>query len=223
MLTLYGFDVSNYHNMIKLALALKGIKCDVETTYPNQSAEFLQISPMGKVPALKTEHGVLVETNVILEYLDSTYDGMALYPANPFEKAQVQELVKMVELYLELPARRCHVEAFFGGSVPELTKKETKRALLNGIQGLSRVASFSPYLAGDTLTAADIMFVFSADMAAGVAAKLFDIDLLAEAPGAKELMKTLNQLPEVQSIVEAKKAAMPEFMAYVSAAMKKHA
>jgi glutathione S-transferase len=66
MLTLYGFDVSNYFNMIKLALSIKGLEYETVTVYPNQSEDYLTKSPMGKVPALETDQGILTETNVIL-------------------------------------------------------------------------------------------------------------------------------------------------------------
>lgn len=216
MLKLYGFDVSNYYNMAKLAMALKGLEYQTVLTYPNQTPEFLALSPMGKVPVLKTDQGVLIESNVILEYLDSLTPDNPLYPSDPFEKARVQELAKMVELYLELPARRCFGEAFFGGTVADLTKTEAKKALLNGIQGLARAAEFSPYLAGDTFSAADIVFAFSADLAAGVAAKLFEIDLLAEAPEAKALLEKLYKMPEIQTINADKKAASGAFNKYIA-------
>ena len=216
MLTLYGFDVSNYFNMIKLALAIKGIKYKVVTLYPNQSNEYLSKSPMGKVPALETEQGVLTETNVILEYLDDTYPDKPLYPGNTFEKAKIRELVKMAELYLELPARRCHPEVFFGQTVDELTKKETKRALYKGIEGIARCAQFNPYIAGEQLTAADIVFLYSADLASVVAGKLFGFDLLDMAPGAKQLMTILNQREDVIKIAEDRKIGNINFKKYIA-------
>lgn len=216
MLTLYGFDVSNYFNMIKLALDIKGIDYKTVILYPNQTPEYLSKSPMGKVPALETEQGILTETNVILEYLDEAYPDTPLYPGNTFEKAKIKELVKMAELYLELPARRCHSEAFFGQKVDELTKKEVKRALCKGIEGMARCAQFSPYLTGEQLTAADIVFLYSADLAAAVAGKLFAIDLLEMAPGAKQLMATLNQRQDVIKIAEDRKLANVEFKKYLS-------
>jgi glutathione S-transferase len=89
------------------------------------------------------------------------------------------------------------------------------------MQALSRAASFSPYLAGDKLTAADIFFLYSASLASVVAKKLFDIDLLAEAPGAKELFAKLNAMPEVQAIAKDTKAAQPAFEAYLAKAFAK--
>jgi hypothetical protein len=64
MLTLYGFDVSNYFNMIKLALAIKGIEYKTVILYPNQSDDYLTKSPMGKVATLESEQDVLTETNL---------------------------------------------------------------------------------------------------------------------------------------------------------------
>jgi glutathione S-transferase len=216
MLTLYGFDVSNYFNMIKLALAIKGVEYKSVILYPNQSADYLTKSPMGKVPALETEHGILTETNVILEYLDDTYPNNPLYPGNTFEKAKIRELIKMTELYLELPARRCHPEVFFGQAVDNLTKKEVKRALYKGIEGMARCAQFSPYLAGKQLTAADIVFFYSADLASAVADKLFNLDLLDMAPGVKQLMATLNEREDVIKIAKDRKTANIEFKKYIT-------
>ncbi|MGY0583831.1 MAG: glutathione S-transferase family protein [Paraglaciecola chathamensis] len=220
MLKLYGFDVSNYFNMIKLALAHKGLNYEVVNVYPNQEPEFLAKSPMGKVPALETEDGIIVETNIIMEYLDAKYPDKPLYPADPFAQARVKELVKFMELYLELPARRCHPEAFFGSKVSDETRKEVKRALFRGMTGLNRLASFSPYVAGDAFSAADIMFLYSVDLAAGVAHKLYEVDLLDGSTGAKNLMAKLNELPEVQKIAADRKAANKAFVEYVTSFQK---
>jgi glutathione S-transferase len=202
--------------MIKLALALKGIEYKTVTVYPNQSAEFLKVSPMGKVPALVTEKGALSETNIILEYLDQAYPSKPLYPGDVLQQAKIKELIKITELYLELPARRCHAKVFFGQTIDDLTKKEVKRALYKGVDALARCAKFSPYITGDQLTAADIVFLYSADIAALVAKKLFQIDLLELAPGAKQLMAQLNDYPEVIKIAEDRRLANPAFKAYIA-------
>lgn len=216
MLTLYGFDVSNYFNMLKLALSTKGLEYKTVLVYPNQTSEYLQLSHMGKVPVLETEHGMLTETNVILEYLDEAYPEKPLYPGNAYQKAKIKELVKVLELYLELPARRCHAAAFFGSSVSDETRKEVKRALYKGIDALSRLTKFSPYVAGNQFTAADIMFLYTADLAAAVAHKLFNIDLLSLAPGSKELMALLNENEEVKNIAADRKEANVAFKKYVT-------
>ncbi len=50
MFRLYGFSVSNYVNMVNLALLEKGLPFDFVLTTPDQSPEFLVKSPPGAMP-----------------------------------------------------------------------------------------------------------------------------------------------------------------------------
>ncbi|MHC8341704.1 glutathione S-transferase family protein [Pseudomonas sp. HLT2-19-2] len=216
MLKLYGFSVSNYYNMVKLALLEKGLPFEEVLFYPGPSAEALAISPRGKVPVLGVEQGFVNETSVILEYLEQSQKGTPLLPSDPFERSQVLALAKEIELYIELPGRACYGEAFFGMTVPEAIKDKTKAELLLGFASLSRHGKFAPYVAGDSLSIADLYFLYSVPLACAVAQKLFDLDLLAEMPAAKALLERLEQNPHVQRIAKDKEAAMPAFMAMVA-------
>jgi glutathione S-transferase len=80
MLKLYGFPVSNYTNMVELALLEKGLSFEYVMTLPAQTDEFLAISPRGKVPALGTPKGYVNETDAILDYLEDLGGGRALMP-----------------------------------------------------------------------------------------------------------------------------------------------
>ncbi|CAN7177535.1 glutathione S-transferase [Pseudomonas sp. LjRoot277] len=216
MLKLYGFSVSNYYNMVKLALLEKGLPFEEVLFYPGPSAEALAISPRGKVPVLGVEQGFVNETSVILEYLEHSQKGTRLLPSDPFERAQVLALAKEIELYIELPGRACYGEAFFGMTVPDAIKDKTKAELLLGFASLGRHGKFAPYVAGDSLSIADLYFLYSVPLACAVAQKLFDLDLLAEMPAAKALLERLGQNPNVQRIAKDKEAAMPAFLAMVA-------
>ena len=148
MLKLHGFAVSNYTNMVHLALLEKGIPFEYAQTYPDQSPGVLAQSPRGKVPYLDTPEGFINETNVILEYLEDLGTGAPLLPSNPFQRALVRSLMKEIELYVELPARTCYAEAIFGGKVPDPIKDKARDELTAGIATLGRHAKFSPYIAG---------------------------------------------------------------------------
>jgi glutathione S-transferase len=188
MLKLYGFSVSNYYNMVKLALLEKGLPFEEVLFFPEPSPEALAISPRGKVPVLGVEQGFVNETSVILEYLEQGQKGMPLLSSDPFERAQALALAKEIELYIELPARACYGEAFFGTPVPDVIKDKTKAELLAGFASLGRHGKFAPYVAGDSLSIADLYFLYSVPLACAVAQKLFDLDLLAEMPAAKALL-----------------------------------
>ncbi|MHC8356788.1 glutathione S-transferase family protein [Pseudomonas sp. LB3P81] len=216
MLKLYGFSVSNYYNMVKLALLEKGLPFEEVPFYAGTSPEALAISPRGKVPVLGVEKGFINETAVILEYIEQSQKGTPLLPSDPFERAQVLALAKEIELYIELPARACYPAAFFGMQVPEAIKDKTKAELLQGFASLGRHGKFAPYVAGDSLSLADLYFLYSVPLARAVGQKLFDLDLLAEMPAAKALLERLEQNPNVQRIAADKEAAMPAFMAMVA-------
>jgi len=217
MLKLYGFSVSNYYNMVKLALLEKGLPFEEVTFYGGQAPQALKVSPRGKVPVLETEHGFLSETSVILDYIEQTQGGKALLPADPFGQAKVRELRKEIELYIELPARTCYAEAFFGMSVPEAIKDKSRAELLLGIAALGRHGKFAPYVAGESFTLADLYFLYSVDLACAVGGKLFGLDLLAELPKVKALLKRLQDMPNAQRVAADKEAAMPAFMAMIAA------
>lgn len=217
MFKLYGFAVSNYFNMVKLALLEKGLPFEEVTFYPTQTPESLAISPRGKVPVLGVDAGYINETAIILEYLEQSQKGTPLLPSDPFERAQVLAIAKEIELYIELPGRACYGEAFFGMTLPEAIKEKTRSELLLGFAALGRHGKFAPYVAGDSLSIADLYFLYSVPLACAVGQKLFGIDLLAEMPQAKALLERLEQNPHVQRVAADKDAAMPAFLAMVAA------
>lgn len=173
---------------------------------PSQEDGYLSVSPMGKVPAIETASGGLSETSVILEYLEDLGQGANLYPQDPFEKARVRELVKELELYVELPARTCFPEAFFGGSVSDEVKARAKTDLAKGIAALRRNGKFAPFVAGAEFTAADIMFQYSVPLAVSVGKRIFGEALLEDFPAAAELIKTLGTRASAQQVAADQKA-----------------
>ena len=217
MLKLYGFSVSNYYNMVKLALLEKGLPFEEVPFYAGQTPEALAVSPRGKVPVLGVKQGFINETSVILEYLEQSQEGPALLPADPFARAQVLALCREIELYIELPARACFAEAFFGMSVPEAIKEKSRAELLLGMGTLGRHGKFAPYVAGESFTLADLYFMYSLSLACGVGEKLFGLDLLEQLPKAKALLARLNEMPNAQKVEADRQAAMPAFMAMIAA------
>lgn len=217
MLKLHGFPVSNYVNMVQLALLEKGLPFEYVLAYPDQGAAFLAKSPRGKVPVLETPQGYLNEASVILEYLEEAGSGKPLLPREPYARAYVRSLMKEIELYLELPARSCFAEAFFGGRTPQAIKDKARDELTAGFAALRRHAKFAPFVAGAEFTLADIVFLYSADLAASVAKGLFGLDPLADWPEATALLARLNENPHVQAIARNRDAARPAFIEAVKA------
>jgi len=207
MLKLYGFPISNYYNMVKMALLEKGIPFEEVTVKPNQDESYLAKSPMGKVPVLETEQGFISETDAILDYLEELDSSTPLLPADAFARAKVRELTKEVELYIELPARSCYKEAFFGGSVSEEVKNKAREDLAKGVACLKRNGKFAPYLAGESFTYADIMFMYSMGLAASCGKRVLGVNLLEDFPEAKALLAKISERESAQRVAADQKAS----------------
>ncbi len=214
MIKLCGFPVSNYHNKVKLVLLEKGIAFEELLVYPSQDDAVVAESPMGKVPFLRLAQGTLAESQAISEYIEERYPDPSLFPKGVFERAKVRELIEVIELHLELPARRLYGEAFFGGKASEDTKREVEALLRRGLRALERLAQFSPFIAGETFSHADCAAIVHLPMVIGVTKAVFGNDMLAEAiPTAPIYLKTMADRPASKIVNEARKAGLEAFIA----------
>lgn len=213
MLKLYGFAVSNYFNMVKFALLEKGIAFETVNVFgKQQEAAFKAISPRAKVPCLGTEDGVIVETSVILEYLEERYPQVSLLPQEPMARAYVRSLMRSIELYIELAARPCYPKVFFAGNLDDNTKARSYTELMAGVAAIKQLAKFAPYVAGEQLSFADVYLLYSLDLACLVAGKLFNVDILSDWPEAQSWFALMKQNPNVQAIEQDKKQELAKYL-----------
>jgi len=205
MLKLHGFPLSNYFNMVKIVLIEKGIEFEYVPCKPSQEEDFLGRSPMGKIPCLETEHGFLSETSAILDYIEDISDQPTFYPADAFQRARVKEMIKEIELYVELPARTCYAEAFFGGTVSDEVKTAALANIQKGLACIKRQSNISPYLMGADISYADFFFMYTMELAMSVGKRVFNTDILAGFSEARDLLEKLNDRDSAQQILSDKR------------------
>lgn len=210
MMKLHGFAVSNYYNMVKFALLEKGMTFEEVNAMPSQEAEFKARSPMGKVPCLETAQGCLAETNVILEYLEAVQPSPALLPAEPFAAAHVREVAKIIELYVELPARRHYAEIFFGEKRNETAVAEAKPVIENGLGALRQLCVFEPFLCGE-FSLADIVAAHSFIYAVPVCQAVYGWDIVADVPGLGAALEATNARAAGARVMADQQAALQAF------------
>ena len=188
-LKLCGFAVSNYYNKLKIQLLEKAVPFEEELVWlkPLEPSTLLR-SPMGKVPFLETPHGCISESAVCAEYIEQAYPHHPLMPADPFEAAKVREIITYLELHVELVARELYPQAFFGGTVSETTQTRVRKQLARGVEGLSKLVKFSPYVAGDTFTLADCSAIVNLPLVSMASKAVYGEDFLAHLP-----VKAYNQ------------------------------
>ena len=221
MLKLCGFHLSNYHNKVRLALLEKGIAFEEDANCkPSQKDEWLMRSVMGKVPIVEVNGGSLAESQVICEYLEDAYPQVPLYPKDPMAKARVRELITVIELHLELMARRLYGGAFFGGSTSEDTKKEVERDLAKGVRALTKLAKFDPYIAGKELTLADCAAFVSLPLVTMATKVTYGKDVLEAVPQVRPYLKMLGERPHFAKVNTDRKVASEAAAAAAASAKK---
>jgi glutathione S-transferase len=213
LIKLYGFAVSNYYNMVKLALEEKGIAYQEVATMPSQESDYKAKSPMGKVPCIETESGFLSETGAILDYLEELKPTPHLYPNDRFARAKTREMMRIIELYVELPARRHFGHLFFGAPRNEAAFEEVKPVIEGGVNALKQIAQCTPYLCGAELTMADIYACQTFPYANMVTQKLYDLDIVAAIPSLKGALDAVAARPTAKKVDADQQAGLAAFMA----------
>src|SRR5262249_24431239 len=86
MLKVYGSLLSPFVRKVRAVLAEKQLQYELVPTNPfEKSPEFLQRSPLGRIPAFEDDKGRrLADSTVIVEYLEERFPSLALLPKDPY-------------------------------------------------------------------------------------------------------------------------------------------
>jgi glutathione S-transferase len=210
MITLCGFPVSNYYNVVKMALLEKGVPFTEELVMTRSEDDaVLSASPLAKIPFIKAPQGSMCESKAILEYVESAYPAPALLPADAFAAGKVRELMIYIDLHLELVARELYGQAFFGGTVADDVKERVHKTLERNIAGFKRLMKFSPYVAGRSFNMADIVAFNNLPLVGMATRAVYGDDMLASAGvDYKPYLKLVGERASAQKVVADRKAAM---------------
>lgn len=207
MLKLGGFAISNYYNKVKVALLEKGVAFEEVYRKTSQDEEYLKLSPMGKVPYLEIDGEFLCESQVICEYLEDAHPQNPLYPKDALARARQRELITVIELHLELVARRLYGQAFFGGTASDETKAQVEKELAKGVRAFKQLAKFSPFVAGASLTLADCSAGVHLPLVSLSSKIVLGRDVFDDFAPLKPYLKMLNERPAFRKTNDDRKVA----------------
>lgn len=139
---LISFKLCPYVQRLAITLLKKGV--DYGVTYidlANKPDWFLAVSPLGKVPVLRTGTDVLFESSVINEFIDETTDG-SLLPDDPVARAKARAWIVFVDQIFQ---------PFFRiiGANSETDLEEARGPFLAGLSQLEARCSEPFFLGGD--------------------------------------------------------------------------
>jgi len=159
----YGPAYSTYTRTARLALEEKGTDYDlVEVDFlQGMPKEQLERHPFGKVPAFAHDDFELYEAIAIARYVDEAFDGPALQPSDVRERARMTQIFSIVDSYVyactigTLVIQRL-VTPLLGGEADEDAIDEVIPEVKKCMAVLDGLAQGHEYLAGDTLSLADL-------------------------------------------------------------------
>lgn len=98
MLTLYHGLASTCSKKVRLTLFEKGIPFESRVLnlqkFEQHTPDYLAINPNGVVPAIVHDGRPVVESSVIIAYLDDVFPTPALRPADPYARAEMRLWIK---------------------------------------------------------------------------------------------------------------------------------
>jgi glutathione S-transferase len=127
MLELYHGTTSVCAQKARLTLAEKGLEWESHLMALNGDQlepAYLKLNPNGVVPTLVHDGNVIVESTVIMHYLNDTFPEPPLMPRHPLDRARAHLFTKLMDEYIH-PA--CIVFSFATanrGPLARLTKEE---------------------------------------------------------------------------------------------------
>lgn len=161
----YGSSLSPFVRKVLAVAGEKGIEVELRPTgnAPGQpSAEFLEVSPFRKMPALRDGDYVLADSSAIVHYLEAKHPEPAMIPSDP----QLRGRTIWYDEFADTILVACGAKIFFNRIVgPRFLglpcdDEAVRQAELNDLPPildyLEKVAPAEGYLVGDRLTLADI-------------------------------------------------------------------
>ena len=100
---LYSGDLSPYSAKVRMQIYAMGVNDDFSFELPVVqffSGKLKEVSPIGRIPILKTDEGLIPESEVIAEYIDELYPQQSLVGNTPMERANIRELSRIADTYL---------------------------------------------------------------------------------------------------------------------------
>jgi len=195
---LYYAQRSPYARKVRILLAEKNLPCEMkETDIMNKSPEFLQVSPIGKVPVLVDEDGTTIwDSTLIMEYLDETYPEPGFYPSDRKERLECRKWENLADTLADNIIFLWY-QQMKGDNADPKDRAKYQAAIDRLLPVLDEKLAASSYLLGDSWTAADIAVL----SALGYYSLRFGEDWQQQYPKLGEWFKNLHERESVKSTV----------------------
>jgi glutathione S-transferase len=201
---LFGFERSTYVNVARLVLLAKGVAFAFHDTETEMyTPEHKRRHPFGRVPALRHRDFWLYETLAIALYVDESFPGPALQPADPQQRARSYQWISNLNAYFYpyIVYYLVHERVVFptlGIEPDETLVAEALPKIEHALGVLNDQLGKASYVVGDAPSLADF-FLLPSLTALGFTPE--GMSLLPRFPGVQHWLLRMNELPPVLELL----------------------
>jgi glutathione S-transferase len=199
----FGIPGSPYVRAALLPLEEKGAVYEFSAMAPGTTKQQPHLSrhPFGRIPAFGHDGWMLYETQAIMRYVDAVVPGPRLQPDEPRAQARMNQLMGIADWYL-MPQVSMTI-TFNRVVAPRFNKpveeQKVAQAIPNAracIAEISRLLDGHPWMAGDTLSLADLLLAPHLSMFAQAAE---GTDILREHQNLSDWLARIEARPSMQA------------------------
>jgi glutathione S-transferase len=200
----YGHPMSTCTRKVLTVLAEKGHEADFQLVDlmkgEHKKDDHLARQPFGVVPALEDDGFWLYESRAMVRYLDDKLGGTKLTPADPKERALMEQWISVEFSYFTPQAMKIIMEMLFhrmAGQAPDMAKVQAGRTEVGRVLDVAeKTLAKQEYFAGKSFSLADIswmpyvQYLFASE--AG--------DLITSRPGVRAWWERVSTRPSWKKV-----------------------
>ncbi len=202
-LILYGGPLSNFVRTARIACHEKGVAYDLESDFELGSPEHRARHPFGQIPAMRHGDVQVFETLGIATYVDRTFDGPALVPADALGAARTMQWVSAFNDFVVRHLGRAVIferlaKPHFGMETDEARITDAMPQVERIMDVYAETLAAAPYFGSETATLADFFIIaqmFYAAICPDTEA------MIAGKPAIVSWMDRMNERDSVQATV----------------------
>ncbi|MCA9526967.1 MAG: maleylacetoacetate isomerase [Myxococcales bacterium] len=161
---LYTYWRSSCSWRVRISLHFKGLAFESVPVHlvrgggQQHDAGYLGKNPMGQVPALETDEGLLTQSLAILEYLEERYPSPALLPADRVGRAHARAIAEAINSGVQ-PLQNLAVLQHLGQAYGAEAPPWAKHWITRGLARVEQMVGAGPFAVGEAPTFADACIV----------------------------------------------------------------
>jgi len=200
-LKLYTPKGSYRGNKALIAAQYAGVKIETpnfQLGKDDKTPAFKELNPIGKVPVLETDHGVIFESNAIARYVARLRNDIGLYGATFQQSGQVDSWVDFCTHELEVPlCTWVYPVQKIIDEIPEATAR-AKEDVKSVLKVLNDHLLLNTFIVGEQITLADICLVSALTDAWKL---VFTADFVKPFPNVVRWFETCVHQPEFHNVI----------------------